>query len=341
MATDTWIGPTKGTSNFWQDPANWSKGVPVQSSDVAITAAGTYTVLITAAEHPYQIKSLTLGGTGPSARLIDSGSLSVIGAANLTHGIFDVQAGGTGSVLGNLTLSGSSQALDEGVFNIAGTLGGTAGTVMIDGGSMFAGTVAGSDRFAISLDGTLEVGGGISATTGIAFADSGADALVLDSPGTALNAAITGFGGDNSIDIGSLAFSSQYTTQYSGTTLTISNAGKAVFTITNINNPGSFALADDDSGGTVLMVCYARGTMAATPAGEVPVESLQPATAASSPMPEWTARCIRTRSAEPTSGPGRRAPACPSPPTRRPSGRSGSAWPSVPLRSGDGPGSQR
>ena len=231
MATNNWIGSKTGTSNFWQDAANWSGGVPAISSDVAITAAGTYTVVITAADRPYQIKSLHLGDASGTIRLIEDGSLSVIGSANLTHSIFDIGAGATGSVFGNVNLDAGSTAMTEGVFNVGGAITGTGGTVEVDGGSLFAGAVSGSDHYVLSLDGAFEVGGGIAASSSITFADTGADTLVLDNAGNVLNATIAGFGGDNRLDIGSLPFSSQYTTHYSGTTLTISTGAGPVFTI--------------------------------------------------------------------------------------------------------------
>ncbi len=276
MATNNWVGAKTGTDNFWKDPANWSGGVPAISSDVAITANGTYTVVITAAENPYQIRSLHLGETAGTVRLTDSGSLSVLGSATLTRGILDVQAGGTGSVFGNLVLGALSSAATEGVFNVGGTITDNGGTVVVDGGSLFAVAIAGSGHYTLSLNGTLEVGASVAATTNITFADIGADSLVLDNAGTALNATIAGFGGDNTLDIGSLSFSNQYTTSYSGTTLTISDGSSTVFTIADINNPGAFSLADDGSGGTLLTVCYAQGTAVRTPDGDVPVESLRP-----------------------------------------------------------------
>jgi hypothetical protein len=269
MAVNNWIGAKKGTSNFWQDPTNWSGGVPTTTSDVTITAPGTYTVVITAGEHPYQIRSLHVGGGSGTVRLTDDGSLSVTTSVTLAHGIFDIGAGGTGNIVGSLSLDASSTAATEGILSVGGTIAGSGGTVVIDGGSLFAGALAGSDHYSLSLAGTFEIGGAISNTSSIAFADAdptqGADALLLDDPGTAVSTAISGFGGDDSIDIGSLAFSDLYTTRYSGTTLTILDGTSTVFTIADINNPGAFALADDGSGGTMVTVCFARGTMIGTP----------------------------------------------------------------------------
>ncbi len=214
MATNSWVGATTGTANFWQDASNWSRGVPINTSDVAISASGTYSVVITAVERPYQIKSLHVGGGSGSARLIDNGSLSIIGNANLAHSIFDVGAGGTGSVFGSFTLDAGSSAMTEGVFNVGGALIDGGGLVDIDGGSLFASSVSGSGDYAISLDGTVEIGGSITganaASNVFRFSDTGADALLLDGAGSTLNATIANFAGDNEIDIGSLPFSAQY-----------------------------------------------------------------------------------------------------------------------------------
>ena len=70
------------------------------------------------------------------------------------------------------------------MLNVGGALQGKAGsTVIIDGGSIFAGSVTGSGKYTISLDGRLEVGGNITNTTSITFADSGSNTLLLDGAG--------------------------------------------------------------------------------------------------------------------------------------------------------------
>ena len=91
-----------------------------------------------------------------------------------------------------------------------------------------------------------------------------------------LDASVSGFGGNNQIDIGALPFQDDYTTSYSGTTLTILHGGAPVYTFTHINNPGAFTFSSDDDGGTEMSVCYARGTMIRTPDGEVAVQALTP-----------------------------------------------------------------
>jgi Hint domain len=272
--TNSWIGLHSGTANFWDDATNWSRGVPNNNSDIAITASGTYTVIINAGDRPYQIKSLALGSSSGVARLTDNGSLSVATNAVVDDGIIDVGAGATASVLGNLVLDAGSSALAEGVLNVGGAISGDRSNVAVDGGEFFAGSVAGSNVYSLSLDGTLEIAAAVSSGTTFTFADSGADTLFLDDPGATLNARITGFGGGNIVDIGSLPFSSNYTLHVDGTTLTIDDGTSPVFTFADINNPGSFTLSDDGSGGTEFAACYVAGTHIETPGGATRIENL-------------------------------------------------------------------
>ena len=154
MPTDSWTGANTGSSNLWLNAAQWSNGIPISSSDVVIGKAGTYSVVITAGDRPNQVRSLSLGGAPGTVRLVDDGSLSITGQANLTHSIFAVGATGTGSILRGFTFDASSTVMAEGVLNVGGALQGKAGgTVIIDGGSIFAGSVTGSGKYTISLDG--------------------------------------------------------------------------------------------------------------------------------------------------------------------------------------------
>lgn len=274
--TNSWIGRRSGTANFWDDATNWSRGVvPNNNSDIAITASGTYTVIINAGDRPYQIRSLTLGSSSGVVRLTDNGSLSVATNAVVDNAIIDIGAGATASIFGNLALDAGSSAMAEGAFNVGGAISGDGGNVEVDGGNFLAGSLAGSNAYSLSLDGTLEIAGAISSGITFTFADGGANTLFLDDPGTTLNARITGFGGGDVIDIGSLAFSSNYTTQVNGTTLTIEDGTSTVFTFNDISNPGSFVLSDDGGGGTEFVACYVAGTRIETPGGATRIETLR------------------------------------------------------------------
>jgi hypothetical protein len=201
-SSNSWIGLRRGTANFWDNLANWSGGVPANGSDVAITASGTYTVIISAADRPYQVRSLTLGSTSGVVRLTDNGSLSVTTNATLTDAIFDAGPGATGSILGNLVLNAGASVMAEGVVNVGGAISGQGGKVEVDGGDLFAGSLAGSNVCSLSLDGTLEIAGAVSSSTVFSFDDSGANTVLLDDPGATIGATFDGFTGDNVIDIG-------------------------------------------------------------------------------------------------------------------------------------------
>ena len=50
----------------------------------------------------------------------------------------------------------------EGVFNVGGAISGDGGNVEVDGGNFFAGSIAGSNTYSLSLNGTLEIAAAIS-----------------------------------------------------------------------------------------------------------------------------------------------------------------------------------
>jgi glycosyltransferase involved in cell wall biosynthesis len=271
MPANKWNGATTGSS-LWDTAGNWSLGiVPDSGSDVTIGRAGTYTVVITATDTPFNVASLTLSGTG-NHTLLDDGSLSVENNTVIRGNTFDVATDGTAN-FSDMRLDGTAAVMDDGVMNVFGTFAGSGGTVDIAGGSLFANAIAGSNIYSISSDGVLELGSDAARASTIGFADSQANALLLDNDSTRLAAHITGLSGANTIDLASLTFSSSYTTKYQGTQLTILNGSKTVFTFADIDKLGSFSLANDGNGGT-LVACYLEGTRILTDSGERPVETL-------------------------------------------------------------------
>ena len=257
MPANNWKGAVFGV-NSWDVSGNWSLGaVPNSSSQVTIGKAGTYTVVITAADNPITVASLTLKGTGNHTLLVD-GILSVDSGTSTSTTILgntlDVATGGTAN-LADVRLDSTATIIDDGLLNVFGALAGTGGTVDIAGGGLFANTIAGSNLYSISSGGQFELGSSASANSTISFADGQADSLILDNENTNLATHITGLSGGDTIDISSLAFSSSLTTSYQGTTLTIDDGTTPVFTFTDIDKLGAFTLADDGSGGTVV-ACY-------------------------------------------------------------------------------------
>ncbi len=275
MPANNWKGSVFGDS-LWNIAGNWSlSAIPGTSSQVTIGEAGNYTVVITAADRPFTVASLTLKGTGDHTLLVD-GILSVdaitTASTTILGSTLDVAAGATVN-LADVRLDSTATIIDGGLLNVSGAFAGTGGTVDIAGGSLFANAVAGSNLYAISSGGQLELGSDAPPASTINFADGLADTLILDNESARLAAHITGLSGGNTIDISSLAFSSSFTTSYQGTTLTIDDGTTPVFTFTDIDKLGAFTLADNGSGGTVV-ACYLEGTRILTNSGEKPIEEL-------------------------------------------------------------------
>jgi hypothetical protein len=117
----------------------------------------------------------------------------------------------------------------------------------------------------------------------IVFADAAPDILRLDTGATRFGAAISGFGGDNVIDVTQLAWDdanpTKYSTAYDNAThqLRIRDGATTAFTFDNIvGESGTFVVASDGTGGTeIVTACYLRGTRIATLRGAVAVEDLR------------------------------------------------------------------
>jgi hypothetical protein len=107
-----WVGPTSGVQS-WNVPSNWSTGqVPGPQDNVSITAAGNYTVNLTANA---QIASLTLGGPSGTQTVRSSGGLHLISASAVNNnGVLEF-TGGSLNIDQELTGAGSVRVVGTGV----------------------------------------------------------------------------------------------------------------------------------------------------------------------------------------------------------------------------------
>ena len=124
MAANNWKGAVTG-SHPWDVAGNWSLGViPNSTNQVTIGSAGSYTVVISAADRPFTIGSLTLKGTGNHMLLVD-GILSVDAGTASVRVILGntLDVGATGTVnLANVRLNGTGTIIDDGLVNVFGAL---------------------------------------------------------------------------------------------------------------------------------------------------------------------------------------------------------------------------
>ena len=270
----TWTGNASGVS-FWDDGNNWSPtGVPTLSSSVvSIAESGTYQVVIQNSDPSYTIRSLSIGGTGSNPTLDVLGQLNVQKAITLVDG-GDLAVGSLGAAnISRVNIGSGSTVFDSGTLNVSGVFSGS-GIVAVNGAELFANTIAGTNTYSLANSATMTISQSVSSSGAINFGDGTPDTLNLDSAGSGFGAAVSGFGGGDVIDIGSLTYSSSDTTQYSNSTLTISNGANTLFTFTDIDDPGLIVLADDGAGGTEIETCFLAGTYILTDHGDVAIEQL-------------------------------------------------------------------
>ena len=132
------------------------------------------------------------------------------------------------------------------------TLVASSGTVVLDNGAN--GFTALGDYAA-----RLEIGvAGAAGTGAIGFAGGAAQAPVLQiDAGVALTNTITGFAGNDTIDLSGFAFGTGVTDQFAGGTLTVSNGSTTVgLVLSGTYTAASFGISDDHHGGTVIGVTH-------------------------------------------------------------------------------------
>ncbi len=219
--------------------------------------------------------------TTAAALTIDAGLATVLAGGQLAVGGLLLGSPATGAEAASLDVSGT--VIDDGLLESTDHL---AGSVTLEQGGLLS--IAG---------GTLDVG--IDFNHGGTLDFSSSDDTVLT---TGLTSVLSGFGdGLGEIDFSGIAYQADDSYSYSDGTFSLLQDGT---TLANLmfddaqGAYGSFAV-DDDATGHVLVkavACYLRGTLLATPDGEVQVDALRPGdlvlTASGEPRP---VRWIGTR----------------------------------------------
>ncbi len=167
-----------------------------------------------------------------------------------------------------------SAQVNGGVINVQSG-GGAYATLITDGGTE---VVSGENLASgATIDGgSVLLQGPSTASGGFVFEGSNNDLSI--GPSVGFNATISGFTAGDTIDLQGLAFASGGSASLSSGSLVVSEGGasKALQLASAVTNGGTFALAADGVGGTLVsLACFAQGTRIATPGGPVAVEDLR------------------------------------------------------------------
>ena len=270
MATFTWKA---GTTADWNSSSDWGGTVPgtvpANKDVVNFVESGsggktTYTVSIASGES-FDVGTLKIGsvtGTHSTPALTITGSLLTDNLAYTTSvqaNPITIEPGGVFDARVAIT---DASSLAETV-----TITGTTTTATMEFGSATA------SGFAPGLSNTNVT---FSFTNNVGAASHGViDYLSGFTTGATTSQKISNFNWGDGIIITGANFLTGDTAVLSGTTLMVKSGGTTLLTMDNVSAASGTTFKISSSGHEILAVCYARGTMIATPDGEKPVESLR------------------------------------------------------------------
>ena len=262
MANFTWVNPAGGD---WGTDTNWNPvGIPGNGANITLpTLAGAYT-------------------STDNLAFIDDINLSIGNSVTLI-----IAEGDTG--VENINAFGTSSLFETQGSAIVSIGNGLGGTYSVDGptASLDITSFNGVGTFEL-FSGTASFGNNANLSTGNSFnfeGDGGGDLEILSANNyqNGWSFVVTNFASHDAITFGtSFLAAGTYTNAYDAAahTLTIpkSAGGNYVFNNFTIATGASttFQVTDTSTTSTIEALCYARGTMIQTPAGERAVETLHP-----------------------------------------------------------------
>ena len=214
--------------------------------------------------------TISIGGTDPAQQTVTAGGSYTVAIAALTANptiTFSGPSAFTLDGISALTTGYTIEAVDGAVLTIANLAAvATAATLIVTGAS------------------TIVLDAGISALSGIAATFAGAGGTLLFAPGllSALDTlpTVTGFAPGNHLDLGT-AFTAGETAVYSAATgivRLLSDTGTTLGALHLVGTylPSAFSVGMNAAGqAEIELACFLRGTLIATPGGEVAVEQLR------------------------------------------------------------------
>ena len=213
--------------------------------------------------------SVNLDGDDPE-QVVYAGATAVSTFVSASTGQYAEQVVASGGLAEYTNLNGTSANVQDGMQLVEG--GGTSydttinhlGAEMVEGGGIISGT-------------TIINGGSLllSGAQGDGSIEFSGTSSYLEITGTELDNSISGFAISDKIDLPSINYSSSLHFTETPDTLTLdSSSGTTTLNIAKVD-PQDYVLSPDGIGGTLVTLCYLRGTRMLTPVGECLVENLQ------------------------------------------------------------------
>jgi len=208
-----------------------------------------------------------------------AGGAGLVNYGSIGGQTYGVMLGSGGSITNAGTISGGKYAIEASnreYFEEDFPLYLTADPGAVFNGAVQDVTNRGQLSLAGSTAGALDMGTSFSGFSGIDFAQGATWALEGAKSGLAAGQTINGFSLGDTIILDNFvanALDTNYVTG-NGLHLTDTSGNQITLDITGNFSTGDFIVTDPSENTMIEAVCYLRGTRIATPAGEIPVESL-------------------------------------------------------------------
>jgi len=211
--------------------------------------------------------------------IVNSGTIDDVIEGILVSGGTVINTGLISADANGVRINGQGELLNGGTI-IGGIYLGLGSTLMAESNAQFSGPAVsklGTLALAGTTAGSLDIGTSFTGFSNIEFTAGATWSLEAGSIAIAAGQTISGFTFGDTIIIDNFVVNTLDTTYVSGTGLELTDTLGNHLTLDIAGNfsTASFIVIDPPGDTTIEAVCYLRGTRIATPAGDMPIESLR------------------------------------------------------------------